>query len=91
MLQLILNDKLILSFEPLGKKVRLIISESDVELACRKETIKNLKHFLTEDEMKIFKGRLQLHKQGDIVEVLLKNKPIAVVSSIEFEQILNKL
>jgi len=45
MLQLILNDKLILSFEPLGKKVRLIISEAEVELACRKETIKNLKKF----------------------------------------------
>ncbi|MBB2145038.1 hypothetical protein GM921_06060 [Pedobacter sp. LMG 31464] len=89
--QVLLNNTLTLSFEPLGKKVRLIISEDDAELACRKETIKNLKHFLTEDETKIFKGRLQLNKQGDIIEVLLKNKPIAVVSSIDFEQILNKL
>jgi hypothetical protein len=89
--QVLLNNTLTLSFEPLGKKVRLIISEADVELACRKETIKNLKHFLTEDEMKIFKGRLQLHKKGDIVEILLKDKPIAVVASIDFKQILNKL
>ncbi|MFI5453244.1 hypothetical protein ACHMWN_13935 [Pedobacter sp. UC225_61] len=74
MLQLILNDKLILSFEQLGKKARLIISEAEVELACRKETIKNLKKFLTEDETKIFKGRLQLHKQSDIIEISTKKQ-----------------
>lgn len=84
-----LNDKLILSFEPLGRKVRLIIFEADVELACRKETIKNLQQFLAEDETKIFKGRLQLHKREDIIEVLLKSKPVAIVSLSAFKEALN--
>ena len=46
MQQIILNEKLTLVFEPLGKKVRLIITEADKELVCRKETIKNLQYFL---------------------------------------------
>ena len=56
-----------------------------------KRNDKEFEKILTEDETKIFKGRLQLHKQLDIIEILLKDKPIAVVSAIDFEQILNKL
>ncbi|MFD0941192.1 hypothetical protein [Pedobacter boryungensis] len=91
MQQLILNEKLILSIESLGKKVRLIISELDTELACRKETIKNLERFLIEYEAKIFKGRLQLHKYNEIIEVVLKSKPIAVISSSDFKSIIDNL
>lgn len=91
MQKLILNDQLILSFEPLGKRVRLVVSTSDEELACRKETIKNLTSFLKLEETHIFKGRLQLNKHGDIIELNIKNKPTALISSKDFEQILNNL
>lgn len=91
MQQIILNEKYTLSFEPVGKKIRLAILEADVELVCRKETIKNLRDFMVKDELKIFKGRLQLNKQKDIIEVVMKDKPIAIVSAINFEQVLNNL
>lgn len=60
MKQIILNEKLILSFEPSGKKIRLIITEADEDIVCRKETLKNLQHFLAAEQGYIFKGRLQL-------------------------------
>lgn len=83
-----LNEKLMLSFLPSHQAVKLVISEADVELVCRKETLKNLIQFLKADEMHIFKGRLQLHKQGKIIEVIMKNKSIAIVASSDFEKAL---
>ena len=80
-----------MSFEPLGKIVRLIIAEADEELVCRKVTIKNLKIFLIADEPKIFRGRLQLCKRNNVIEVIMKDKPIAIISLSSFEQVLNKL
>ena len=91
MQRIALNDRLTLSFEPFGKKVRLIVATKDQELACRKETIKNLLSFLKLGETNIFKGRLQLNKHGEVIELNVKNKPIALVSSKDFEQILNNL
>ena len=91
MQQIILNEKLILSFEPSGKKIRLIIIEADEELVCRKETLKNLQHFLAEDQAHLFKGRLQLKKHDDIVEVFIKDKPVAIISSNNFQEVLNNL
>ena len=91
MQRIALNDSLTLSFEPFGKKVRLIVATIDEELACRKETIKNLMAFLKLEETNIFKGRLQLNKHGEVIELNVKNKPIALVSSKDFEQILNNL
>jgi len=91
MQQIILNEKLILSFEPSGKKIRLVITEADKELVCRKETIKNLNHFLVEDRAHIFKGRLQLKKHDDIVEVFIKDIPTAIISANSFREVLNNL
>lgn len=91
MQQLILSDKLILSFELLDRKVRLIISELDTELACRKETVKNLRQFLIADETKVFKGRLQLHKYNEVIEVILNNKPVAAISTKDFKNIVDNL
>lgn len=91
MQKIALNGQLTLSFEPLGKKVRLIVSTIDEELVCRKETIKNLEAFLKQDETHIFKGRLQLNKHGDVIELNIKKKPTALISAQDFEKILNKL
>lgn len=91
MQHIVLNEKYTLSFEPLSKKIRLIISEADEELVCRKETIKNLNSFLLKEEMKIFKGRLQLSKHKDIIEVIVKGKTIAILSSSNIKDVLNNL
>ena len=91
MQRIILNEKYTLSFEPLGNRVRLIILEVDVELVCRKETIKNLTNFLLKNEEKIFKGRLQLYKHQNIIEVILKGKPIAIFSVKKLIAVLNNL
>ena len=91
MQQTILNEKLTLVFEPLGKKLRLIIFEGDLELVCRKETLKNLQHFLSASEAHIFKGRLQLSKKENIIEVLVKQKPIGIISSSNFKDLLETM
>lgn len=88
---IILNEKYTLSFQQLGKKIRLTISEGDKELVCRKETLKNLDDFLLKEEIGIFKGRLQLYKHKAIIEVIMKGKPIAILSSKKMEKVLNKL
>lgn len=89
MQRIILSEKYTLSFEPLGEKIRLILSEADIELVCRKETIKNLRNFILNDELKIFKGRLQLNKHKDIIEVIMKDKLIAIVSLSKLVHVLN--
>jgi len=89
--QINLNEKYTLSFEQSGKKIRLIVSAANEKLVCRKETINNLKSFLLKDQLRIFKGRLQLNKLNDIIEVVMKDKPIAIVSASNFEHVLNNL
>ena len=73
------------------KKVVIAILEADVMLACRKETLGNLKKLMSLTEGRIFKGRLQLSKHGDIIEVIVKNTSVAVLGSSVFEQALNNL
>lgn len=88
---IILNEKYTLSFQQLDKKIKLAISDGDKELVCRKETLKNLDDFLLKDENIIFKGRLQLYKHQTIIEVFMKGKPIAILSSKKMADVLNKL
>lgn len=91
MRQIRLNKELILSFEPFEKKIRLVVSTNTNELVCRKESLKKLKAFLQPEQNHIFKGRLQLDKQGEVIELLVKNKPAAFIATKDFEQILNQL
>ena len=91
MQQILLNNSLILTLEPQDKKVRMIVSATEGELACRKESIGQLKKFLATTEGTIFKGRLQLSKHGDVIEVIVKNRSIAVVATSVFEQALENL
>lgn len=75
-----LNNDLELALEPLGDRVRLVIVKDDKELACRKEYVKNLQRFLIGDEEKLFKGRLQLFKFKDEVEIILNKITIGKIS-----------
>lgn len=91
MQQIILSKKLTLGFEPLGKKLRLIIFEKNEELVCRKETIKNLQQFLSAERAHLFKGRLQLSKNDNIIEVLVKQNSAGVISSDTFKKVLETM
>lgn len=91
MQKIILNEKLTLAFESLGEKLRLIIFEVDEELVCRKETLTNLQHFLAEDHAHIFRGRLQLKKKDSVIEVLMKQKTVGLISSSTLKETLNIL
>lgn len=91
MQQIILSEKLTLGFEPLGGKLRLIIFETDEELVCRKETIKKLQQFLSVKQAHIFKGRLQLRKNEDVIEVLVKQNSAGIISSNTFKKVLEAM
>ncbi|SOD14202.1 hypothetical protein SAMN06297358_1455 [Pedobacter xixiisoli] len=85
-----LNNNLIFSIEPLVNSVRLIVSEVDHEIACRKETIKNLNSFLEGDNENIFKGRLQLSKLDQDIEIIINKIPIGKIPLYSFSKLLNE-
>lgn len=85
------NNDLIFSIEPLVNSVRLIVTKASQEIACRKETIRKLNSFLEGDNEKIFKGRLQLSKLDQDIEVIINNIPIGKIPLYSFSQLLNKV
>ena len=76
-----LNDNVILQIEPSGKKLRLVIVKCYAELACRMETATNIKRFLASTETQLFKGRLQLHKNGEAILVKVKSEECGVINA----------
>ncbi|MES2062768.1 MAG: hypothetical protein V4456_12660 [Bacteroidota bacterium] len=84
-----LNDNLLLTFEPDNKKLRLVITDGITEMACRKETPGNLRHFLANEQNSLFKGRLQLHKSTGHIVVLLKGTPVGMAPISNFTRVLN--
>lgn len=88
---IILNEQLTLLFEPNHKKVRLVVLQADEELVCRKETIKKLQQFLSVKQAHIFKGRLQLSKNEDVIEVLVKQNSAGIISSNTFKKVLETM
>lgn len=86
-----LSNDFNLSFEKLPHAIRLIVSKNNEEWACRKEKLKNLFSFLETDKEHIFKGRLQLFKQYDRIDIQVKNIVIGTVSKESFEKTLKKL
>lgn len=91
MKQIILNEQLTLLFEPTDRKVRLVVLQADEELVCRKETIKNLQQFLSTERAHLFKGRLQLNKNYNVIEVLVKQNSAGVISSNTFKKVLETM
>lgn len=91
MQQIILNEQLTMSFEPDHKKVRLVVLHADEELVCRKETIKKLQQFLSVKQAHIFKGRLQLSKNDDVIEILVKQNSAGIISSNTLKKILETM
>ena len=86
-----LDNNFKLSFEKLPHTVRLIISKNDEEWICRKEKLKKLFSFAEIEKEHLFKGRLQLFKSGDKIDIQVKNEFIGTISKEDFKQSLNNL
>ena len=61
-----------------NKKIRLIVYTKNLELACRKTSLNEIKRFLDGNEEKLFKGRLQLFKDCDNILIKAKNEVIGI-------------
>jgi hypothetical protein len=74
-------DNYTFSIEPVtNRRYRLIIYKNGEEHVCRKESLYKLKQFLSADEGRAFKGRLQLLKHGDEIAVEVKGELIGNIS-----------
>jgi hypothetical protein len=73
------------------EKIRLVITDLlGNELACRKTTNIEIENFLSSSTEKLFKGRLQLLKKGNNIEVLFKKEVALTVSITNLKLKINK-
>ena len=86
-----INNNVSFGIERDEKKVRLVVFDKEEELACRKETVTNLMRFIESGEAHIFKGRLQLYKKSELIEIQLQRKKLGSVSAGNFEKCLSHL
>lgn len=61
-------------------RLLLIVYKNGEEYVCRKESLYKLKQFLSADEGRAFKGRLQLLTHGDDIAVEVKGELIGNIS-----------
>jgi hypothetical protein len=87
-MRLQLNDNHYLTTKTHNKRVRLIVVNNDIEVVCRKETTRNLSQFLTLNEGRIFKGRLQLYKHNDHIAVEVKGVNIGLITRDQLSQLM---
>lgn len=88
---LTLNGGLLLHIETGDKKLRLVISNGTTEMACRKVTPAILLQFLSSTNQNLFKGRLQLFKDTDAVNIVLKGTPVGIIPIPVFKNALHTL
>ena len=81
--QLTQSHKLII--ENNDHRIRLIIIENEKEAACRKEKLRKLEQFILLSEGGIFKGRIQLLKQGNRIDILMKNIHIGSIQALDLQ------
>jgi hypothetical protein len=86
-----LNDDMVFTIERTEKRVRLIVYKGGVENVCRMETFKNIERFILSDEDRIFKGRLQLHKNVAGVGIIVKGKLTGTINAKEFLNCLEEI
>lgn len=72
-----------------GSNLRLVVHQHNEEWVCRKETQKVIGEFLSQEEARIFKGRLQLYKYKDEVSVEVKGSPVGIIPLKQFLQLIN--
>jgi len=81
-----LNRTFKLGFENGTGKTRLVVFKNGEELACRKETFKNLNKFTNSAQKKIFKGRLQLFKDSGNINIEVKGEVVGTVQKEVFQK-----
>ncbi len=86
-----LNDDMVFTIERTEKRVRLIVYKGGVENVCRMETFKNIERFILSDEDRIFKGRLQLHKNVAGIGIIVKGKLTGTINAKEFLNCLEEI
>jgi len=84
-----INNNVSFGIERHEKKVRLVVFDKKEELACRKETFRNLQRFVELNEGHVFKGRLQLFKKLDAIHIQVKGEKIGSVSAMNLKKCLS--
>lgn len=83
-----LTDNYSFGVENLGNRYRLVVHNNEKELACRKEKRNILLNFLSETSGHLFRGRLQLKKEQEVIQVYLKGECIGSLTSTQMEKYL---
>lgn len=84
MTRLKLNNEFAMAVERYDKRARLIVYKNGAEDVCRKESFRNLERFILSDSGHAFKGRLQLQKTCEGVEVLVKGETLGSMAANVF-------
>ena len=80
-----LNHELSINAQYCGASIsRLVIYKKNEEWICRKERLSKLFTFLHGPDTQIFKGRLRLYKQGEIIHVEVKGIRVGMIGVKEF-------
>ena len=85
MIQFPLSHLDTLIIENIDHQIRLIIIENEKEAACRKEKLRKLEQFILLPEGSIFKVRIQLLKQGNRIDILMKNIHIGSIQALDLQ------
>lgn len=73
-----------------NKKIRLSLNDGREDLACRREFPSKLLRFIDGDDGHLFKGRLQLYKEVDMISILFKGQPMGQLNATNFSLLLNR-
>ncbi len=74
--------------EASDKKLRIILINNNQEIACRKEFRNKIIDFLEKENEWLFKGRLQLRKNNNLLEVYFKKALVDCISIPLFTKML---
>lgn len=77
-----------LALEKWNDKLRIIILKHQEEMACRKETKKNLEKFIQSEGDILFKGRIQFVSEIDTIHIYLKKIGIGTITKADFSSLL---
>lgn len=68
-----------LAIENADKQARLVVYNNGVENVCRKSTLKNVAAFIQSGENHLFRGRLQLHKENGMINIIVKGNKVGEI------------
>ncbi len=75
------------AIECADKKIRLVLYKDQAEYVCRKERASTLKKYISSGEGHLFKGRLQLYKHRDRINIIARNEIIGTLSADQMAEL----